>query len=48
MLKVQQVQSRCKPTSLDASRLLDAQHGKLGFIMNSIIAVIAFSLLWIL
>ncbi|OFI67491.1 hypothetical protein BFX14_17640 [Vibrio cholerae] len=37
-----------KANSLDASRLLDVPHGKLGFTNGWIIAVIALSLMWIL
>ncbi|TXY40704.1 DUF645 family protein [Vibrio cholerae] len=37
-----------KANSLDASRLLDVPHGKLGFTSGWIIAVIALSLMWIL
>ncbi|ENM5723873.1 DUF645 family protein [Vibrio mimicus] len=43
-MKVQQFQSRWKPTSLDASTSLDVQHGQLSFTKGCIIAVIWFSL----
>ncbi|EJY4342194.1 DUF645 family protein, partial [Vibrio cholerae] len=43
-MKIQQFQGRRKPTTLDASRLLDIQHGQFGFTKGSIIAVIWFSL----
>ncbi|ELS9246847.1 DUF645 family protein [Vibrio cholerae] len=44
MLEVQQFQNRLKSTSLEASMLLDVQHGQLGFTNSCIIAVIWFSL----
>ncbi|EGQ7645759.1 DUF645 family protein [Vibrio cholerae] len=43
-MKVQQFQSRFKPSSLDASTLLDVQHSKFGFANGFIIAEIMLSL----
>ncbi|MGO4096494.1 DUF645 family protein, partial [Vibrio cholerae] len=43
-MKVQQFQSRFKPSNLDASRLLDVQHSKFGFANGFIIAEIMLSL----
>ncbi|TQQ46314.1 DUF645 family protein, partial [Vibrio cholerae] len=40
-MEVPQFQSRWKPTSLDASKLLDVQLGQLGFTKSSIVAEIA-------
>ncbi|ENM3807625.1 DUF645 family protein, partial [Vibrio cholerae] len=43
-MKVQQFQSRFKPSNLDASTLLDVQHSKFGFANGFIIAEIMLSL----
>ncbi|EGQ7704259.1 DUF645 family protein [Vibrio cholerae] len=43
-MEVPRFQSRLKPTSLDASMLLDVQHWQLGFTKSSIVAEIALSL----
>ncbi|EOB3980217.1 DUF645 family protein [Vibrio cholerae] len=37
-----------KANKPDASKLLDVQHGQLGFTKGSIVAEIALSLMWIL
>ncbi|HAS3609265.1 TPA: DUF645 family protein [Vibrio cholerae] len=43
-MKVQQFQSRFKPSNLDTSTLLDVQHSKFGFANGFIIAEIMLSL----
>ncbi|HAS3155130.1 TPA: DUF645 family protein [Vibrio cholerae] len=43
-MKVQQFQSRFKPSNLDVSTLLDVQHSKFGFVNGFIIAEIMLSL----